>query len=164
MGMRASRALVVLALLALPACTSTPAAGPTPAVTASPSPGATAPAPTGFGTQMVLVRTGGLKGGSDMWTITADGGWRRTDPAGKQVKATGTLTREQLGDLTRKLTDPALAAELRADARPGTCPDGIDYILNSGPASGIVPGCGLESPTPHIVELAEFVGRVTATN
>ncbi|MFD1074015.1 hypothetical protein ACFQ29_12300 [Longispora fulva] len=163
--MRASRALVVLAVLALPACTS---ASPAPSGT-RPTPTASASArptvgPSGFGTQMILLRNGGLKGGSDMWKVEANGAWRLTDANGQQVRASGTLTATQLGELTNRLNDPALAAELSAPARQETCPDGITYVLNAGPTSGVVPSCGLEAPTPHIVELAEFVGRVTATN
>ncbi|WP_412540685.1 hypothetical protein R8Z50_33615 [Longispora sp. K20-0274] len=161
--MRASRALVVLALLALPACTSTARPEPLPA----PSPSATArptAAPTGFGTQMILLRNGGLKGGSDMWKIEASGAWRLTDADGKKVRASGTLTAVQLAELAGMLNDPALPSELATPARPETCPDGITYVLNSGPASGVIPSCGLEAPTPHFVELAAFVGRVTATN
>jgi hypothetical protein len=87
-------------------------------------PGSTA-GPTGV--RVVVVRSGGIAGGSDTITVEPQGQWTRVDDSGKQ--RSGRLTDDERTRLRALAGDPRLTAEAAQPTTPSNCRDGFNYAL-----------------------------------
>ena len=144
--MRRLAAAIVLATLALAACSSRSGAGDG-GSTASGT--GSSPAPV-----VSLQRFGGIGGNRDEVTVQPDGSWRRTTRVGGTT--TGTLSADGRDQLSRMAAEPTLRSEATRTVPESDCADAFDYSLTVGATRIAWRDCGA-APPPSASHIARFL-------
>jgi hypothetical protein len=121
------------------------------------------PAPVGGATPahpypLTIQRTGGFAGVDESITVRSDGTWAYTARKGKPA-AQGTLAPADLDQVTRTVSDPAFAADVRPQRTQGTCADTFTYSVSVGAETSTFTECG--GSRPLFTSLVAMLGQHT---
>jgi hypothetical protein len=111
--------------------------------------------------RVVVVRSGGIAGGSDTITVQPQGQWTRVDDSGRQ--RSGRLTDDERTRLRALAGDPGLSAEASRPTTPSNCRDGFNYALTVGSTRvGYVDCAGEEFRPETAVSIVYLLTKATS--
>ena len=151
--------LALLAVILVSGCAASRADGSSDTPPQSPTPSAS-PSSSEEPVQMPTVtvaRSGGIAGVSDTYVVAPDG---TLTVESRHAGSTGgkRLLPEELAELRRLVTGPALRAEAAADNIPPRCADGFVYSVTAGDVSARGMDCGdLATQAPTLARIVELV-------
>jgi hypothetical protein len=106
-----------------------------------------------------VTRSGGIAGGADRLTVTADGGWSRTDPTGRRTA--GVLNDGELVRLQKLATSPALTTDRTLATTSSRCRDAYAWTVTAAQRTVSYVECPGEAQPATAVAIVALLNQAT---